>query len=566
LLSVDFGAVTTAAAFRDPSGATRDIPLSATERSMPSAVLCTAGRMLIAGDAAVQAAGTAPLAFEPSPKRRMGEHEVMLAGMFVPVTDLAAAVLAEVLSKAGQAVGEQGEQDEAVMLTHPDHWGPALQQKLVSAGEVAGIDLPRIQLVGEAAAAAGYFTETGGDIPIGSRITVFDCGASHSGVAVLDKEADGSFAVVAADGFDSPSGYVFDARIHAWVMRQLAAANPALAAEMSSSSNAAASQLRLAENIRTAKEHLSELDSTPIEVSGTAGSEALQLSRAEFDQLIGADVDRAVRLTESLLFHANTIRQVTDPVTVHLTGGSSRVPLLQARLAALGGTDVEDDPKAVLTRGALSAKPSAQQWESVKLPDLPTPKKSRRFRRSSAVASAPGTDPRSLRRRRLIAVTRKWGAGIALVAIVGSGVGVAGTMIYNGFFSPEPPPQATAPAPLTTVPLTPKVPTPLEFQVGVVVTEAQCPPGAPVCTYKYTVEPKYVGQHPLPETPFTVSYEVVGGTAPQPGEFTVHKDQAKILKDVVIEGPPAAQLRANVMQVRDAPPPPPAPPGGPPPP
>jgi hypothetical protein len=94
----------------------------------------------------------------------------------------------------------------------------------------------------------------------------------------------------------------------------------------------------------------------------------------------------------------------------------------------------------------------------------------------------------------------------------------------------------------------PKVPTPIEFAVGVKVTEQTCVPEGP-CTYKYTVEPKYIGLHPLPETPFTVFYEVVGGNAPQKGEFTVQGEQAQILTDVVLQGPPGAQLKANVMSV-----------------
>ena len=67
--------------------------------------------------------------------------------------------------------------------------------------------------------------------------------------------------------------------------------------------------------------------------------------------------------------------------------------------------------------------------------------------------------------------------------------------------------------------------------------------------YKYTIDPKYIGFHPLPTTPFTVKYEVHGGAVPQPGEFTVEGNQARIFKDVVLEGPPAAQLQAVVMQV-----------------
>ena len=92
------------------------------------------------------------------------------------------------------------------------------------------------------------------------------------------------------------------------------------------------------------------------------------------------------------------------------------------------------------------------------------------------------------------------------------------------------------------------MPTPKEFTINVVVTEQNCEPGGG-CAYKYTIEPKYIGFHPLPTTPFTVKYEVQGGNQPQPGEFTVEGSQAKILKDVVIEGPPAARLQAVVLQV-----------------
>jgi hypothetical protein len=81
--------------------------------------------------------------------------------------------------------------------------------------------------------------------------------------------------------------------------------------------------------------------------------------------------------------------------------------------------------------------------------------------------------------------------------------------------------------------------------ITMVVTEQNCDPG-PGCVYKYTIEPKYIGVHPLPATPFTMKYEVLGGNAPQPGEFTVEGNQAKILKDVVLEGPPAAQLHAVI--------------------
>ena len=69
------------------------------------------------------------------------------------------------------------------------------------------------------------------------------------------------------------------------------------------------------------------------------------------------------------------------------------------------------------------------------------------------------------------------------------------------------------------------------------------------CVYKYRVEPKYIGLHPLPDKEFKVIYQVTGGHQPQTGDFTVHGDQARVLQDVPLEGPPGARLQASVTQV-----------------
>jgi hypothetical protein len=137
-------------------------------------------------------------------------------------------------------------------------------------------------------------------------------------------------------------------------------------------------------------------------------------------------------------------------------------------------------------------------------------------------------------------------AALAIVAMLIGAVSVAAVLIFSDHSQSSRP---TAVTPRTTLPPPPpSVPTPKEFTINVVVTEQNCEPG-PGCVYKYTIEPKYIGFHPLPTTPFTVKYEVQGGNQPQPGEFTVEGSQARIFKDVVLEGPPAAQLQAVVLQV-----------------
>ena len=135
-------------------------------------------------------------------------------------------------------------------------------------------------------------------------------------------------------------------------------------------------------------------------------------------------------------------------------------------------------------------------------------------------------------------------AALAIVGMLASGVGIASMLI----FSKPTQQQTSAPKRTPPTPPPPSVPTVKEFLIGVNVTAQECAPTG-TCLYTYTIDPRYVGLHPFPPTPFTVEYEVTGGVAPQPGKFTVADQKANILKDVQVEGPPGAQLSANVLRV-----------------
>lgn len=109
--------------------------------------------------------------------------------------------------------------------------------------------------------------------------------------------------------------------------------------------------------------------------------------------------------------------------------------------------------------------------------------------------------------------------------------------------------QGLSSAPTTSAASTePSVPTATEFKIGVDITAKDCPQ-PDRCTFRYSIQPNYVGTHMLPDQDFTVFYEVTGGFEPQPGNFTVSGGQAKIFKDVAIEGPPGAQFRAAPIRV-----------------
>lgn len=346
VLSVDFGSSNTAAAYRDPDGRTHEVRLSATGSLMPSAVLYGPERILV-GRTAVQAAHTLPDAFEPSPKRRLPDREVLLGDAVVPVIELVAAVLSEVLARARRVMGSD---PDRVILTHPDKWSPGLQQQLADAAVRAGLDAGHVTLVSEATAAARFYSTT--QHGTAARLAVFDFGAGTCDVAVLDRQPDGSFAVLAADGVEGLGGQDLDARIMSWVRRQLAADAPLLAAELDDPA-AIGTRLNVLDRVRDAKEALSEAMSASIVVSGGAGTKVLQLTRDEFEQLIRPDIDRAVALTADVLARAGSVHALAEAPVIYLTGGSSSIPLIHSRLADLGVIAELGDPKTVVCQGAL---------------------------------------------------------------------------------------------------------------------------------------------------------------------------------------------------------------------
>ena len=137
--------------------------------------------------------------------------------------------------------------------------------------------------------------------------------------------------------------------------------------------------------------------------------------------------------------------------------------------------------------------------------------------------------------RRLIAL-------MGIFAVVVSGIGITIAVLVGN----KPPPPVASQAP--PVPAAPQMPIPMEFQIGVVVTDQDCS-GPNGCVYKYRIEPKYLGMHPLPAKEIKVVYEVTGGHQPQVGDFTVLNGQARVLQDVPLEGPPGARLQASVTQI-----------------
>ncbi|SEB66515.1 Hsp70 family protein [Rhodococcus koreensis] len=350
LLGIDFGTSNTAAAHTGAvSGAVEALQLSHNRTTMSSAVFVETPHQIAVGDVATNRAETNPAAYLPSPKRVIGQGVVTVNGYTIPSSVPVAAVLDSVMARARAA--HAGQAPAQLVLTHPEAWSPREIQVLLDAAAQLGLDPSQVTTVSEPRAAAHYYSRSN-TLPPGAKIAVFDFGGGTLDIAVLAANDHGTFDVVAARGDNGLGGKNFDAYIRRWVDEQLDARNPELGDYLRS----APIDIRhaLDDSIRRAKELLSEAPSATITVAGGGHTEKFQITREEFEELITPALEKAVTLTRATLADAH----VTDPTGLHalyLTGGSSRIPIVQDHLKALGPIATLDDPKTVVAQGAIAA-------------------------------------------------------------------------------------------------------------------------------------------------------------------------------------------------------------------
>ena len=357
-LAVDFGTSNTAAAHTGiRSGSPETLPLTHQGNLMSSAVFVESPTTIDVGDVALNRAETNPSAFIPSPKRVIGQGTVHVNGYDIPTSLPVAAVLRFALDRATGV--HRGQPPARLVLTHPEGWSPREIDVLREAAAPLGYQGEAVVTVSEPRAAAHFYTRTERLTP-GAKIAVFDFGGGTLDVAVLTATSADTFEVIAARGDNSLGGKNLDALVRRWVDTQLTGDNPELLHFLRTA--APTHILRtLDDSIRRAKELLSSTDSATISVVDSRHDrrETLTLTRAEFESIIAAEIERAAALTHATLVDAG----LTSPqglTALYLTGGSSRIPLVQHRIAALGPIATLDDPKTVVVQGALiaTAQPS----------------------------------------------------------------------------------------------------------------------------------------------------------------------------------------------------------------
>ncbi len=350
ILAIDFGTSNSAAAHSGAtSGGIETLPLTHTSNLMPSSVHVDGPQRISVGEAAINAALANPAGFVASPKRMItGSTGVTLAGVTMPMSSLVGAVMRSIVDRAKAA--HAGQMPDRVVLTHPEAWAAQQIQVLIDAVSQAGIDPSRILTVSEPRAAAAHYSRSHSMQP-GAKIAVFDFGGGTLDVAVLTVNPQGSFQVIAARGDNGLGGKNLDALVGRWVEDRLDERDPQAVQWLRSQAPVDVVQA-LQDSVRRAKELLSEAPSATITVALPSGRQTLQITRDELDELIAPAIDQALRLTRATLLDGG-VSHPDQLTALYLTGGSSRIPLVQQRLSELGTVATLDDPKTVVAQGAL---------------------------------------------------------------------------------------------------------------------------------------------------------------------------------------------------------------------
>jgi actin-like ATPase involved in cell morphogenesis len=344
-LGADLGTSFSAAAFA--VGDRVEVLEVGRERRIPSTVVLDNGR-LVAGTLAQRLTGRAPERAERNPKRYVGRGPMLLGGSPVEARDAMAALL-ELFVTEGRTRFD-GAEPVAVVLTHPVAWDEARRTVLAEAAKQV-VPKAELCLETEPAAAAVHYAATYG-LADGGRVAVYDLGGGTFDSAVLATNGSGFTVIGRPGGDDEVGGESFDERVYAHFGEQLAERAPQWWEQVISSPErrwlAAAADLLT--EARAAKETLSEYDTASQYISGADVD--VEISRAELEDLIGADV---IRTAETL---DETIRQADGKTSglagIFLTGGASRIPLVGRTLRARHGDLVRtwDDPKIVVALGA----------------------------------------------------------------------------------------------------------------------------------------------------------------------------------------------------------------------
>ncbi|WP_156757898.1 type VII secretion-associated protein [Actinokineospora pegani] len=350
-VAVDFGTSSTCVAIA-VDGREPQVVVIDGQPLLRSAVYVGADGTLFVGQEAERQAALDPSRYEPHPKRRVDEGELLLGDTVLPVRAVFRAVLSRAVREARRVAG--GAPVDQLVLTHPADWGAV--RTAVLAESAAGLG-QRLVLVPEPVAAAVFHAARFPGAPQ-QALAVLDVGGGTVDVSIVAPAGTG-FTVLAAKGDPSFGGADVDQSLMDHIGSRTG--RPEDWRELVEGRDLAERRRRrvLRQDVRDAKETLSRHPYTDVPLPSPFPD--AHVTRDDLEALIAAPVGRAADLVVAALAEAGLA--ATDLTGLFLVGGASRIPMV-ARVAAerTGVVPVTlDQPETVVARGALLATQTPAQ-------------------------------------------------------------------------------------------------------------------------------------------------------------------------------------------------------------
>jgi molecular chaperone DnaK len=346
-VAVDFGTSSTCVAIsvggREPQVVTVDgLPL------MSSAVYAAPDGTLFVGQEADRQAAVDPSRYEPHPKRRIDETELLLGTSVLAVREVIRAVLGRAVGEARRVAG--GAAVDELVLTHPADWGGIRTRVLRQAGNGLAT---RITLVPEPVAAAVFHAASFPAGP-GRALAVLDLGGGTVDVSVVRAGHHG-YEVLATRGDPTFGGADIDQLLLEHVGTVVSATDADAWRTLVEGRELADRRRRrvIHQDVRGAKETLSRHAYTDVPMPPPFPD--VHVTRADLERLVTRPLDRAAELTAATIASAGV--RPADLAGIFLVGGSSRIPLVSRLLHQRCGVvpTTLDQPETVVARGALRA-------------------------------------------------------------------------------------------------------------------------------------------------------------------------------------------------------------------
>ncbi|MDX9999920.1 MAG: molecular chaperone DnaK [Polyangia bacterium] len=272
-----------------------------------------------------------------------GDAHVSVRGKDFAPPEISAKILQKLKRAAEDYLGEKV--TEAV-ITVPAYFNDSQRQATKDAGEIAGLTVKRI--VNEPTAAALAY---GLDKSEEKLIAVYDFGGGTFDISILEV-AENVVEVLSTNGDTHLGGDDIDQLIMSWLMAEFRKDQG-----IDVSGDKMVIQ-RLKEAAEKAKIELSSAQESEINLpfltADASGPKHLQtrLSRAKFEQMIADLVDKTIEPCRMALKDAKKTAKEIDEVV--LVGGSTRIPMVQARVKEFFGREPHKgvNPDEVVALGA----------------------------------------------------------------------------------------------------------------------------------------------------------------------------------------------------------------------